>query len=40
MNAGSVLFWAPNVKRTIKNLGSTPASYQVFRVTTAKSPKQ
>ena len=40
MHAGSVLFWAPNVKRTIKNIGLTPASYQVFRVTTAKSPKQ
>jgi mannose-6-phosphate isomerase-like protein (cupin superfamily) len=40
MNAGSVLFWAPNVKRTIRNLGATPASYQVFRVTTAKSRKQ
>jgi quercetin dioxygenase-like cupin family protein len=39
MHAGSVIFWAPNVKRTIHNLGPTPASYQVFRVTTAKSPK-
>lgn len=40
MHAGSILFWAPNVKRTIRNLGPTPASYQVFRVTTAKSPRQ
>jgi len=40
MHAGSVIFWAPNVKRTIRNLGPTPASYQVFRVTTAKSPRQ
>jgi len=40
MHAGSVLFWAPNVKRTIRNIGPTLASYQVFRVTTAKSPKQ
>ncbi len=39
MNAGSVLYWAPNVKRTLRNLGATPASYQVIRVTTAKSPK-
>jgi XRE family transcriptional regulator, regulator of sulfur utilization len=39
MNAGSMLYWAPNVKRTLSNLGSTPASYQVIRVTTAKSPK-
>jgi len=40
MNAGSLGFWAANVKRTIKNLGTAPASYQVFRVTTAKSPKE
>lgn len=40
MHAGSVLFWSPNVKRTIRNIGTTPASYQVFRVTTARSPRQ
>lgn len=39
MQAGSMLYWAPNVKRTLRNLGTTPASYQVFRVTTAKSPR-
>jgi hypothetical protein len=39
MNAGSLLYWAPNDKRTLRNLGATPASYQVIRVTTAKSPK-
>jgi quercetin dioxygenase-like cupin family protein len=39
MNAGSMLYWAPNDKRTIRNLGSTPASYQVIRVTSDKSPK-
>ena len=39
MNAGSLLYWAPNVKRTTRNVGSVPTSYQVFRVTSAKSPK-
>ena len=39
MNAGSMLYWAPNVKRTLRNLGVTPASYQVIRVTSAKTPK-
>jgi quercetin dioxygenase-like cupin family protein len=39
MAAGSVLFWAADDKRSLHNLGATPASYQVIRVTTAKSPK-
>ena len=39
MKEGSVLYWAPNDKRTIRNVGATPASYQVIRVTSAKSPK-
>ena len=39
MAAGSVLFWADDDKRSLRNLGATPASYQVIRVTTAKSPK-
>jgi quercetin dioxygenase-like cupin family protein len=39
MNAGSLLYWAPNDKRTLRNIGSTPTSYQVIRVTSAKSPK-
>jgi quercetin dioxygenase-like cupin family protein len=39
MNAGSLLYWAPNDKRTLRNIGATPASYQVIRVTSAKSPK-
>jgi quercetin dioxygenase-like cupin family protein len=39
MNAGSLVYWAPNVKRTLRNLGTTPASYQVIRVTSAKTPK-
>jgi quercetin dioxygenase-like cupin family protein len=39
MHAGSVLFWAADDKRSLHNFGATPASYQVIRVTTAKSPK-
>jgi len=39
MNEGSLLYWAPNDKRTLRNIGSTPASYQVIRVTSSKSPK-
>ena len=39
MHAGSVMFWAADDKRSLRNLGATPASYQVIRVTTAKSPK-
>jgi len=39
MNEGSLLYWAPNDKRTLRNIGPTPASYQVIRVTSAKSPK-
>jgi (S)-ureidoglycine aminohydrolase len=39
MTEGSLLYWAPNDKRTLRNIGSTPTSYQVIRVTSAKSPK-
>ena len=39
MNEGSLLYWAPNDKRTLRNVGTTPTSYQVIRVTSAKSPK-
>jgi quercetin dioxygenase-like cupin family protein len=39
MNEGSLLYWAPNDKRTLRNIGTTPTSYQVIRVTSAKSPK-
>ena len=39
IGAGSLLYWAPDDKRTLRNLGATPASYQVIRVTSAKSPK-
>jgi quercetin dioxygenase-like cupin family protein len=39
MKEGSVLYWAPNDKRTIRNLGTTPATYHVIKVLSAKSPK-
>jgi quercetin dioxygenase-like cupin family protein len=39
MNEGSLMYWAPNDKRTLRNIGTTPTSYQVIRVTSAKSPK-
>jgi len=39
MNEGSLMYWAPNDKRSLRNIGSTPTSYQVIRVTSAKSPK-
>ena len=39
MNEGSLMYWYPNDKRTLRNVGTTPTSYQVFRVTSAKSPK-
>jgi quercetin dioxygenase-like cupin family protein len=39
MREGSMIYWAPNDKRTIRNIGPTPASYQVIRVISAKSPK-
>ncbi|HEY4380046.1 MAG TPA: cupin domain-containing protein [Acidobacteriaceae bacterium] len=39
VNAGSMLYWAPNDKRTIRNLDTTPATYQVIRIISDKSPK-
>jgi quercetin dioxygenase-like cupin family protein len=39
MKEGSLLYWAPNDKRSLRNIGVTPASYQVIRVTSDKSPK-
>ena len=39
MKEGSVLYWATNDKRTIRNLGTTPATYHVVKVLSAKSPK-
>jgi quercetin dioxygenase-like cupin family protein len=40
INEGSMLYWAPNDKRTIRNIGTTPASYQVIKVVSDKTPKQ
>jgi quercetin dioxygenase-like cupin family protein len=38
MNAGSLWYWVPNDKRTVRNIGTTPAIYQVIKVTSDKSP--
>jgi len=35
----SFFYCAPNDKRTFKNIGDTPASYQVIKVISAKTPK-
>ena len=40
MHAGSVMFWAADDKRSLRNLGPTPASYQVIRVTTARAKSE
>jgi quercetin dioxygenase-like cupin family protein len=39
LEEGSMLYWAPNDKRTIRNIGTTPAAYQVMRVTSDRTPK-
>lgn len=39
LKAGSFFYCAPNDKRTFKNIGTTPAAYQVLKVISAKSPK-
>ncbi|HVW22403.1 MAG TPA: cupin domain-containing protein [Opitutaceae bacterium] len=39
MHAGSFFYCAPNDKRTLRNLGSGPASYQVIKIISARSPK-
>jgi quercetin dioxygenase-like cupin family protein len=39
MKEGSMMYWAPNDKRTLRNIGTTPATYQVIRVMSARSPK-
>jgi quercetin dioxygenase-like cupin family protein len=36
---GSVFYCAPNDKRTFRNIGATPASYQVIKVVSDKTPK-
>jgi uncharacterized cupin superfamily protein len=40
IEAGSMVYWAPNDRRTLRNVGATPAAYQVIRVVSDKSPKQ
>jgi len=39
LKEGSLFYCAPNDKRTFKNIGPTPASYQVIKVISDKSPK-
>jgi quercetin dioxygenase-like cupin family protein len=39
INEGSILYWAPNDKRTVRNVGATPATYQVIKVTSERTPK-
>jgi quercetin dioxygenase-like cupin family protein len=39
MNQGSMWYWVPNDKRTVRNIGTTPAVYQVIKVTSDKSPR-
>ncbi len=39
MKEGSFFYCAPNDKRTLKNIGTTPASYHVIKILSAKSPK-
>ncbi len=40
LTEGSLFYFAPNDRRTFKNIGTTPATYQVFKVTSANSPKE
>ena len=39
INAGSFFYCAPNDKRTLRNIGATPAIYQVIKVMSERSPK-
>jgi quercetin dioxygenase-like cupin family protein len=39
LTAGSFFYCAPNDKRTFRNIGPTPAAYQVIKIVSAKSPK-
>ena len=39
MQEGSLFYCAPNDKRTLRNIGKTPVSYQVIKVMSAKSPR-
>ena len=38
MKEGSFFYCAPNDKRTLKNLGTTPAVYQVLKIVSDKTP--
>jgi uncharacterized cupin superfamily protein len=40
IGAGSLFYCAPNDKRTFTNIGTVPASYQVIKVVSEKSPGQ
>jgi quercetin dioxygenase-like cupin family protein len=40
LKAGSCFYFAPNEGRAFKNIGTTPASYQVFKVVSAQSPAE
>jgi quercetin dioxygenase-like cupin family protein len=39
LKEGSIFYCAPNDKRTFRNIGTTPAAYQVFKVVSDKTPK-
>jgi quercetin dioxygenase-like cupin family protein len=39
INEGSFFYCAPNDKRTLRNIGTTPAVYQVIRVVSDRTPK-
>jgi quercetin dioxygenase-like cupin family protein len=40
LKEGSLFYCAPNDKRTFRNIGAGPASYQVIKVVSARTPKQ
>ena len=40
LKAGSCFYFAPNEGRAFKNIGAGPASYQVFKVVSDKSPPE
>ncbi|MGD1032637.1 MAG: cupin domain-containing protein, partial [Opitutaceae bacterium] len=40
LTAGSFFYFAPNDGRTFRNIGTTPASYQVIKVVSDKTPAQ
>lgn len=39
LKEGSFFYCAPNDKRTLRNIGTVPASYHVIKIMSAKSPK-